>query len=133
LCALAAGSASLSGTESSTSLGAQQGRAGAKEQDEAFGKLYPEPFLHLAHLDESSPTIERRTAQMPTLASHPSIAPPNDHILTAQEALEPLFLQIEAEAEVRMIAAAIRAGWTAEDAVFAIDELRRNELLPGEH
>jgi hypothetical protein len=70
---------------------------------------------------------------MPTLASRHSIAPPNDHILTAQEALEPLFLQIEAEAEVRMIAAAIRAGWSAEAAVVAIDELRRNELLPGAH
>jgi hypothetical protein len=32
-----------------------------------------------------------------------------------------------------MIAAAIRAGWSAEAAVVAIDELRRNELLPGAH
>lgn len=67
---------------------------------------------------------------MPTLAARPSVTPPNDHILTAQEALEPLFLKIEEEAEVRMIAAAIRAGWSAEDAVAAIDELRRNELVP---
>ncbi|MBW9113089.1 hypothetical protein JNB88_05430 [Rhizobium cauense] len=67
---------------------------------------------------------------MPTLATRPSVTPPNDHILTAQEALEPLFLKIEEEAEVRMIAAAIRAGWSAEDAVAAIDELRRNELVP---
>jgi hypothetical protein len=52
---------------------------------------------------------------------------------TAQEALEPLFLQIEAEAELRMIAAALKAGWSAEDAVTAIDELRRNELLPDHH
>ncbi|EPE98918.1 hypothetical protein RGCCGE502_08141 [Rhizobium grahamii CCGE 502] len=44
--------------------------------------------------------------------------------------MEPLFLKIEEEAEVRMIGAAIRAGWSAEDAVAAIDELRRNELLP---
>jgi hypothetical protein len=79
------------------------------------------------------PDRERRIAAMPMPASRQSIAPPYDHILTAQEALEPLFLQIEAEAEVRMIAAAIRAGWSAEDAVAAIDELRRNELLPREH
>jgi len=34
------------GAESSISVVAQQGRAGAKEQDEASLKLYPEPFLH---------------------------------------------------------------------------------------
>ena len=67
---------------------------------------------------------------MPTSATRQSVPPPNEHILTAQEALEPLFLKIEEEAEVRMIGAAIRAGWSAEDAVAAIDELRRNELLP---
>jgi hypothetical protein len=70
---------------------------------------------------------------MPTLAAQQSIAPPKDHILTAQEALEPLFLQIEAEAELRMVAAALKAGWSAEDAVSAIDELRRSELLPDRH
>ncbi|MCS0462806.1 MULTISPECIES: hypothetical protein [Rhizobium] len=68
---------------------------------------------------------------MPTPVTRQSVTPPNEHILTAQEALEPLFLKIEEEAEVRMIGAAIRAGWSAEDAVAAIDELRRNELLPG--
>ncbi len=68
---------------------------------------------------------------MITPATRHSVTPPNEHILTAQEALEPLFLKIEEEAEVRMIAAAIRAGWSAEDAVAAIDQLRRNELFPG--
>ncbi|KQV82712.1 hypothetical protein [Rhizobium sp. Root1220] len=70
---------------------------------------------------------------MPVLVTRQSVAPPNDHILTAQEALEPLFLKIEEEAEVRMIAAALRAGWSADDAMSAIDELRRNELLPRGH
>jgi hypothetical protein len=70
---------------------------------------------------------------MPMLAAHQSIAPPKDHILTAQEALEPLFLQIEAEAELRMVAAALQAGWSAEDAVSAIDQLRRSELIPDHH
>jgi len=69
---------------------------------------------------------------MPMLASSQSIAPPKDHVVTAQEALEPLFLQIEAEAELRMISAALKAGWSAKDAVTAIDELRRTELLPGD-
>ncbi|NLS03357.1 hypothetical protein HGP14_08240 [Rhizobium sp. P32RR-XVIII] len=62
-------------------------------------------------------------------ATRQHIASPREHILTAQEALEPLFLALEQEVEVQMIAAAVRAGWTPEDAVAAIDELRRNELL----
>lgn len=70
---------------------------------------------------------------MPTsAAARASVASPQEHILTVQEALEPLFLALEEEAEVKMIAAAIKAGWTMEDAVAAIDELRRTELLPGQ-
>ncbi|MFB9952294.1 hypothetical protein ACFFP0_25915 [Rhizobium puerariae] len=68
---------------------------------------------------------------MPTSAARMSVATPDDHILTVQEALEPLFLALEEEAELKMIAAAVRAGWSVEDAVAAIDELRRTELLPG--
>jgi hypothetical protein len=67
---------------------------------------------------------------MPVYAIRPSITSPKDHVLTVQEALEPLFMALEEEAEVKMIAAAIKAGWTMEEAVAAIDELRRNELLP---
>ncbi len=59
-----------------------------------------------------------------------SVPSPEENVLTVQEALEPLFLALEEEAEVRMIAAALKAGWTAEEAVTAIDELRMNELLP---
>ncbi|WP_117193828.1 hypothetical protein [Rhizobium terrae] len=68
---------------------------------------------------------------MPTTAARASVASPEEHILTVQEALEPLFLALEEEAEVKMIAAAVKAGWSVADAVAAIDELRRNELLPG--
>jgi hypothetical protein len=66
---------------------------------------------------------------MPLSAASQTIASPREHILTVQEALEPLFLALEQEVEVKMIAAAVRAGWSAEDAVAAIDELRRNELI----
>jgi hypothetical protein len=62
-------------------------------------------------------------------AASQTVAPPHEHILTVQEALEPLFLALEQEVEVKMIAAALRAGWSAEDAVAAIDELRRSELV----
>jgi hypothetical protein len=59
-----------------------------------------------------------------------SITPPNEHVVTVQEALEPLFLALEEEAELKMVAAALKAGWSAEDAINAIDELRRSELIP---
>lgn len=67
---------------------------------------------------------------MPTTAANASIASPREHILTAREALEPLFLAIEEEAEIKMISAALKAGWSVEDAVEAIDHLRQTELLP---
>lgn len=67
---------------------------------------------------------------MPMYAVRQSVTSPRDHTLTVQEALEPLFLALEEEAEVRMIAAAVKAGWSPEEAVAAIDELRRSELLP---
>ena len=66
---------------------------------------------------------------MPLSAERQTIASPREHTLTVQEALEPLFLALEEEVEVKMIAAALRAGWSAEDAVAAIDELRRHELI----
>jgi len=64
---------------------------------------------------------------MLTNTARQSVPSPEENVLTVQEALEPLFLALEEEAEVRMIAAALKAGWTAEEAVTAIDELRMNE------
>lgn len=63
-------------------------------------------------------------------AARQAVASPKDHLLTVQEALEPLFLALEQEAELKMLSAALTAGWPLEEAVAAIDELRRNELLP---
>ena len=68
---------------------------------------------------------------MPASATRHTVAAPDDHILTVQEALEPLFLALEEEAEVKMVAAAVRAGWSVEDAILAIEELRRNGLAAG--
>jgi hypothetical protein len=72
----------------------------------------------------------RGEPHMLTNTARQSVPSPEENVLTVQEALEPLFLALEEEAEVRMIAAALKAGWTAEEAVTAIDELRMNELLP---
>ena len=67
---------------------------------------------------------------MPMSAAGQTVTSPKEHIHTVREALDPLFLALEEEAEVKMIAAAVKAGWSLEEAVAAVDELRRTELLP---
>ncbi|MBP1884057.1 MULTISPECIES: hypothetical protein [Sinorhizobium] len=57
-----------------------------------------------------------------------SIATPAEHIVTAREALELLYLHLEQEAEAKLVAAAIRAGWSAEEALSAIDELKLEDM-----
>jgi hypothetical protein len=64
---------------------------------------------------------------MPTLARIPEIAHHDDHLVTAREALEGLYLKLEQEAEVRLVAAALRSGWSAEEALDAIDQLRQED------
>ena len=56
------------------------------------------------------------------------IPPADKHIVTVQEALEPLYVKLEIEADARLIREAVRAGWSAEEAVAAIEELRRQDL-----
>ena len=60
-----------------------------------------------------------------------SIVPPDEHLLTVQEALEPLYLKLEVEAEAKLLKAALRAGWSAREASSAIDQLRRHDLPAG--
>jgi hypothetical protein len=67
---------------------------------------------------------------MVALARISEVATPNDHVVTAKEALEFLYLRLEQEVEVRMLAAALRAGWSADEALDAIDELRRDDIKP---
>ncbi|WP_368516695.1 hypothetical protein [Rhizobium sp.] len=61
---------------------------------------------------------------MPKTARIPDVACHDDHVVTAKEALEVSFLKLEQEAEVRLVAAALRAGWSADEALDAIDQLR---------
>jgi hypothetical protein len=65
---------------------------------------------------------------MAALARISEVAAPDDHIVTAKEALESLYLRLEQEVEVRIMAAALRAGWSAGEALEAIDDLRRDDL-----
>jgi hypothetical protein len=53
----------------------------------------------------------------------------DEHVVTAQEAIEPLFLSLELETEAKLVAAAGAAGWSQEDAIEAIDQLRRKGIL----
>ncbi len=64
---------------------------------------------------------------MPKAARIPDVISPDDHVLTAKEALEVSFLKLEQEVEVRLVAAALRAGWSADEALDAIDQLRAEE------
>jgi hypothetical protein len=54
------------------------------------------------------------------------VTPPDEHILTVQEALEPLFFELEAEVDRKLIDAAVEAGWEPEDVLSALDELRKH-------
>ena len=57
------------------------------------------------------------------------IVSPDEHLLTVQEALEPLYLKLEVEAEAKLLKAALRAGWSVEEALAAIDQLKRHEAM----
>ena len=62
---------------------------------------------------------------MPSSASGKTIIPPDQHILTVQEALEPLYQRLEQEVETKLVEAAVDAGWSPYDALSAIDQLKK--------
>ncbi|APO72382.1 hypothetical protein IE4872_PD01865 (plasmid) [Rhizobium gallicum] len=66
--------------------------------------------------------------KMPQLDRIPAIPLHDEHVVTAREALEGLYLKLQQEAEVRLVAAALRAGWSAEEAIDAIDDLRKEDV-----
>ncbi len=57
-----------------------------------------------------------------------TIPAPGLHVVTVREALEPLYMKLEREAELRLVAAAMQAGWSADEAFSAIDDLRREDV-----
>jgi hypothetical protein len=65
---------------------------------------------------------------MAAFARFPQVTAPDDHIVTAREALESLYLRLEQQVEVRMLAAALSAGWSAQEALDAIDDLRKDDV-----
>lgn len=62
---------------------------------------------------------------MPSSAPGETIIPPDEHILTMQEALEALYLRLELEVETKLVEAAVHAGWSPYDALNAIDHLKK--------
>jgi hypothetical protein len=85
-----------------------------------------EPILQFRHFPNSYRILkEGRNAPM---IRNSTIPTPAEHVVTAREALEPLYLRLEQEAEMKLLAAAMRAGWTADEAMSAIDDLRREEV-----
>lgn len=57
----------------------------------------------------------------------------DDHILTLQEAIEPVYNRLALECEARIVDAAVKAGWSAEEAIAAIEDLRKREILENTH
>ncbi len=58
---------------------------------------------------------------------------PEDHILTIQEAIEPVYHSLALECEARIVDAAVRAGWSADEAIAAIEDLRKRDVLESTH
>ncbi|MCG5474173.1 hypothetical protein [Sinorhizobium fredii] len=63
-----------------------------------------------------------------SLPQHPVVMA-GEHILTVQEALEPLYMELEQQVETKLVQVAVSAGWSAAEAIEAIDELKRHEIL----
>lgn len=64
---------------------------------------------------------------MPSSTPGKVIIPPHEHILTVQEALEPLYQKLEQDVETRLVEAAVDAGWSPYDALNAIDQLKKHD------
>ena len=62
-------------------------------------------------------------------ASEIPVTPPGDHVVTAREAIEPLYDRSEIETDKAVLAAAVRAGWSSEDATKALASLRLQDAL----
>lgn len=65
---------------------------------------------------------------MPRVSDIP-FTPPDEHVVTAREAIEPLYDRLEIETDKAVLAAAVRAGWSSEDAAKALASLRLHDAL----
>ncbi|MBY3252698.1 hypothetical protein HFO02_33710 [Rhizobium laguerreae] len=65
---------------------------------------------------------------MPAVSPTP-IMPPDEHVVTAREALEPLYERLALHTDATLLSAAIKAGWPADDATKAVAALRLQDAL----
>ena len=56
-----------------------------------------------------------------------AVTPRDEHILTAREALEPLYETLERRTDETLMEAAVDAGWSPDEAVTAIGLLRLDD------
>jgi len=60
----------------------------------------------------------------------PSALPPSEaHLLTAREAIEPLYDELELETDRAVLKAAVKAGWSSDEASKALASLRLLDAL----
>ena len=57
------------------------------------------------------------------------VTPPDEHLVTAREALEPLYEHLELQTDTMLMGAAVRAGWSVEEAEKALTDLRLDDAL----
>ncbi|MGO6819186.1 hypothetical protein [Rhizobium leguminosarum] len=65
---------------------------------------------------------------MPTVSPTP-ITPRDERVVTAHEALEPLYERLALHTESTLLSAAMAAGWPAEEATRALAALRLQDAL----
>ena len=53
-----------------------------------------------------------------------AITPPDDHVVTAREAIEALYNRLELQTDKTVLAAAVKAGWSSQEASEALASLR---------
>lgn len=65
---------------------------------------------------------------MPMVAAT-RMTPPDAHVVTAREAIEPLYEKLELQTESLVLAAALEAGWSLDEATKALAVLRLQDAL----
>lgn len=58
-----------------------------------------------------------------------AVPSPAGHLVTAQEALEPMYESMELQAEAFLLSAAVQSGWTPEEAGVALAKLKLKDAL----
>lgn len=57
------------------------------------------------------------------------VTPAHENVVTAREALEPLYEKLELETDRMVLTAAVEAGWSADEAAKALATLRLDDAL----